>query len=289
MIVRFWGTRGSIPTPGHATSIFGGNTTCVEIEAGEELLIFDAGSGLRELGSSLNKRFRNKSIRASLFISHTHWDHIQGFPFFEPAFRPGNHFDIYGGLSNTGKTLDQLFEGQMDLDYFPVSLSQMAATLTFNNLDGIPLTLGEATITYCYLNHPTNTLGYRIEHQGKVIVFATDHEPPSEIVHPVTCHVNTISNDFKKLFYGTEILIADSQYTEKEYPKCRGWGHSSIAHALAYAVEAKVKKLVLFHHDPTHTDDIVTKMEVATQERAIIMGDTGIECMAAREGMELEL
>lgn len=288
MIVRFWGTRGSIPTPGNSTSIYGGNTSCVEIIAHKQLVILDAGSGLRELGMSLNKRSEDKAREGHLFITHTHWDHIQGFPFFEAAYSKANSFRIYGAHSATGKSLEVLFHGQMESDYFPVSLIQMAAKLEFADLQGETVDIHGVKVSYAYLNHPCSTLAYKVEYKGKSVVYATDHEPEQFFQHPQENRSPTISADYAALAKGADLLIADAQYSEDEYTRQRGWGHSTFHQAIEIAKNAGVKQLAFFHHDPKHTDDVLAKFEVEASLYAQQQGCT-FKCFVAREGVEIRL
>ena len=172
--VRFWGTRGSIATPGDATIKYGGNTACTEVRCGEQLLILDAGTGIRVLGVSLLREFQQRPIKGHIFVGHTHWDHIQGFPFFAPAFNPSNEFTIYS-LHGAEKPLDKVFRGQMDSDYFPVLLSDMKARLEFCELES-DVHLGETQISYVFLNHPGLAVGFRISFAGRSLVYICDHE-----------------------------------------------------------------------------------------------------------------
>lgn len=176
MRVTFWGTRGSIATPGPATIIYGGNTSCVEIRAGTDILIFDAGTGLRPLGLALMKEYADQPLTVHLFLSHTHWDHIQGFPFFLPAYLPTTTIHIYGSAGQ-GRPLEKIIRGQMDADYFPVALGDLKSVLHMHEFKGKAFQIGEATVAAMYLNHPGMTLGYRISYGGKTVVYATDNEP----------------------------------------------------------------------------------------------------------------
>src|SRR5580658_8012990 len=175
LVVKFWGTRGSIATPGPGTVRYGGNTSCTEVRFGEHILALDAGTGLREFGNSLMQEFGTKPMRVHLFVGHTHWDHIQGFPFFTPAYVKGNTFSIYS-MRGAGKPLEKVFRGQMDVDYFPVVLTDMQARLKFIELRK-PVQIGPVTIRFHYLNHPGIAVGFRIEAGGKSVVYTSDHEP----------------------------------------------------------------------------------------------------------------
>ncbi len=277
--VRFWGVRGSIPSPGPATVEIGGNTSCVEMRAGGRLIVFDGGTGLRLLGNSLLSKM---PIEAWIFFSHVHWDHIQGFPFFTPAFVRGNIIHLYGGHKVSG-TLEETLAGQMENPSFPVHLSEMGAQMSFHDLfEGelveIPGTEGNGPvrITNARGNHPNGVYAYRVEHGGKSVVYATDTE-----------HYAVVDPKLKKLSQGADVLIYDAQYTPEEYageggmPKL-GWGHSTFAEAVKLAKAAGVKRLVLFHHDPSQNDAAVRDKERRAKE-------TFSDVVAAYEGLTLEV
>lgn len=258
MQITFWGVRGSIPTPGPDTVEIGGNTSCVEVRAGKSLLVFDGGTGLRLLGKKLVKEM---PIVAHIFFSHVHWDHIQGFPFFDPAFVKGNTIHLYGG-NNVSRTLEETLAGQMDHPSFPVHLTDMGAKMTFNDLaEGQVLQIDDVKISTGRGNHPNGVWLYRIDHAGKSIVYATDTE-----------HYKEVDAALVKLAQGVDVLIYDSQYTPEEYtgtagtggPKV-GWGHSTFEEAVKLATAAKAKKLVLFHHDPLQNDAQVRAKEKRAQ------------------------
>jgi phosphoribosyl 1,2-cyclic phosphodiesterase len=255
MRVTFWGVRGSIPTPGRETAGIGGNTSCVEVRAGNELLIFDGGTGLRLLGKTLAPEM---PLTAHIFFSHVHWDHIQGFPFFDPAFVAGNTIHLYGG-SNVSRTLEETLAGQMDHPSFPVHLSDMGAKMTFNDLDeGVTLELaGGVRITTARGNHPNGVYAYRVDHGGKSVVYATDTE-----------HGEAVDAALLALSQGADVLINDAQYTPEEYAGTagtggskKGWGHSTFVASAELAMAAKVKQLYLFHHDPLQDDPQVHEKE----------------------------
>lgn len=280
MQITFWGVRGSIPTPGPDTVAIGGNTSCVELRAGKALLVFDGGTGLRLLGKKL---LSEMPIKAHIFFSHVHWDHIQGFPFFDPAFVKGNEIHLYGG-NNVSRTLEETLAGQMDHPSFPVHLADMAAKMTFGDLgEGERLEIddgagGKVVVTTGRGRHPNGVWLYRVEHAGKKIVYATDTE-----------HTSELDPNVLKIADGVDVLIYDAQYTPEEYegkagkggPKV-GWGHSTFTAAAAIAKAAKVKKLLLFHHDPLQTDAEVREKERRTRE--LFPAAT-----AAYEGLVLEV
>jgi phosphoribosyl 1,2-cyclic phosphodiesterase len=273
--VRFWGVRGSIPTPGPTTVKVGGNTACVEVRCGTDLVIFDAGTGLRALGGALLKEM---PVKAHLFFSHVHWDHIQGFPFFVPAFIPGNSFKLYGMINVTG-TIEETLSGQMNYPSFPVRLKDMGAEITFHDLrEGEVIELpGGGRLTNARLNHPSGALGFRIEHGGRAVVYATDTE-----------HYSITDPKLARLARAADVLIYDATYTPDEYagkvdgvPKT-GWGHSTNEEGARIAKELGVKQLVLFHHDPVQSDEAVAEKE--RRARALFA-----ETVAAREGLVIEL
>ncbi len=242
--LRFWGVRGSTPTPQVENLTFGGNTSCVEIRtASNDVLIFDAGSGIRNLGQSLMKEAAGQPLNVKLFLTHFHWDHIQGLPFFIPIYGPKNHVSFFTGIE--GRPLQETLEGQMAKPYFPVDFDQVAARRDFNTIEpGGHVQAGGVKIIPFPLNHPQNAAGYRIEADGAVIVYATDYEHG----HP------KLDNVLRDYAQGADILICDSQYTPIEYEKHRGWGHSTWLNGVHVARDAKAKQLFLFHHDPTHDD-----------------------------------
>jgi phosphoribosyl 1,2-cyclic phosphodiesterase len=274
MQITFWGVRGSIPTPGPATVQIGGNTSCVEVRAGKAILVFDGGTGLRLLGKKLAKEM---PVEAHMFFSHVHWDHIQGFPFFEPAFVAGNVFHLYGG-NNVSRTLEETLAGQMDHPNFPVHLGTMAATMTFNDMaEGQRLELadkagGKVFVTSAKGNHPQGVFAFRVEHAGKAVVYATDTEH----------YDGRVDQKLVDLAKDAAVFIYDSQYTPEEYAAKKGWGHSTFAEGAKIASLAGVKKLVLFHHDPTQSDAAVREKE--TRARAVFA-----ETVAAYEGLTLDV
>jgi len=278
MRITFWGVRGSIPSPGPDTASVGGNTSCVEVRAGKAVLIFDGGTGLRLLGKRMLKEM---PFTAHLFFSHVHWDHIQGFPFFDPAFVPGNVIHLYGG-NNVSRTLEETLAGQMDHPSFPVHLTEMGAEMVFHSVSGVtPVEVDagdgtKAVVRAAPGNHPNGVWAYRVDHGGRSAVYATDTEHYA-VVDPKLC----------KLAMGADLLIYDAQYTPEEYagkngqPKL-GWGHSTFEEAVKLAKAANVKRLVLYHHDPTQNDAAVAEKERRARELFAA-------CEAAREGVTIEL
>jgi phosphoribosyl 1,2-cyclic phosphodiesterase len=280
MRIKFWGVRGSIPTPGPNTVEFGGNTSCVEIRAGKAILIFDGGTGLRLLGKEL---VRQMPLEAHIFFSHVHWDHIQGFPFFDPAFVAGNSIHLYGG-NNVSRTLEETLAGQMDHPSFPVHLSDMGAKMTFNDLyEGQALELSDGQgakvkITTGRGNHPNGVWAYRVEHEGRTAVYATDTE-----------HYAVTDPRLARLAAAADVLIYDAQYTPEEYAGTAGtggskvgWGHSTFEAAVTLAKVAGAKQLVLFHHDPMQNDAAVREKERRAKT-------SFANALAAFEGLTIDL
>jgi phosphoribosyl 1,2-cyclic phosphodiesterase len=291
--VRFWGTRGSIATPGAETNKYGGNTSCLEVSDGSErVFIFDAGTGIRKLGLDLARR---KAKEIHLFISHTHWDHIQGFPFFTPAYIPGVNIHIYGP-KHYEKTLRHIMDLQMDYAYFPISMQQLNAKISYSDLQETELQFGDTKILAKYANHPVTGLCYKVIHQGKSLVYSGDMEPfynvlgdapaddvlgaPDEDINEIVKERNQHHQEFCR----SDLLIHDAQYTEKEYEKVRGWGHSPMEAVLRMAQEGGVKKTVLTHHDPDRTDAQLDQIETNLRTQF-----SSLDFVISQEGMELEV
>ena len=281
--VKFWGTRGSIATPGSKTVRYGGNTSCVEVRHEDSILLLDCGTGARESGLALSKEFQDRALTVNLFVSHTHWDHIQGFPFFLPAYSAGNSLRIYS-VRGTDKSLKRIFTGQMDASYFPVSLGDMTASLEFNELEG-PVTIGDAVISYIYVNHPGIAIGFRIDVDGRSIVYVTDHEPYSRLYgssqqnRERDCEIDAFAK-------GATLYIREAQYTEEEYASKRGWGHGTFSDALQSAHESGVATLAIFHHDPMHDDAMLDHIQdlcrVQMKQRGM-----GYSLMIASDNLEV--
>jgi phosphoribosyl 1,2-cyclic phosphodiesterase len=283
--IRFWGTRGSIATPGLDTIKYGGNTACTEVRCGEQLLILDAGTGIRVLGLSLLREFQQRPIKGHIFVGHTHWDHIQGFPFFAPAFNPSNEFAIYS-LHGAEKPLDKVFRGQMDNDYFPVLLSDMKANLKFCELES-EVHLGETHVSYIFLNHPGLAVGFRISFAGRSLAYISDHENYGRLA-PGGPSPNPMDLEIARFGENAELLISEAQYTEEEYAQKKGWGHSTFLDALERAAQAKVKRLAIFHHDPSHDDAFLDRIQEFCQQTIADRKYT-FSCFLAQEGTSIEL
>ena len=268
--IRFWGVRGSIATPGEGTLRTGGNTSCVEVRCGDRALVLDAGTGLRALGERM---LAGGEREVTLLLSHLHWDHIQGLPFFVPAWLPGHRVEIVGAPA--GGSLRGALAAQMRAPHFPVTLEDMGAELSFTELGhGGRLAFGEVTVTAAALDHPGGVLAYRVERGGRSVVYATDSE-----------HGDGPDPRLVALARGADLLIYDAMYTADEYagrvgPSRVGWGHSTWEAGVAAADAAGVGRLVLFHHDPRRGDDAVDAIEAAAARARP-------GTLAAREGMEL--
>ncbi len=278
MRIKFWGVRGSIAVPGPGTLEVGGNTSCLEVRCGDTLLIFDGGTGIRLLGQEL---LSEMPLKAFIFFSHVHWDHIQGFPFFTPAFIPGNTFHLYGG-NNVTHTLEETLAGQMDYPSFPVHLSEMGAQMDFLDLhEGQIVNLGPddapVQISNARGNHPNGVFAYRVEFRGKTMVYCTDTE-----------HYDVVDPKLVRLAKGADVFIYDSMYLPEEYSGEAGggakvgWGHSTYEQGVKLVQAAGAKQLVLYHHDPMHTDAMIEEKE----RRARKLFENSI---AAREGLVITL
>src|SRR5881397_4121241 len=285
MRIRFWGTRGSIAAPGASTARYGGNTSCVEVRASDgTVIVLDCGTGARELGLHLAQTMP-QPIRLHLFIGHTHWDHIQGFPFFVPAFLPGSELNIYAPLG-LQRGLEEAMAGQMEYSYFPVKMRDLRSRIHFTELDEGFFRVGGVLVETQFLNHTAPTIAYRMTSDGATIAYANDHEPFWNASGRVSQH----PGDERHIAFlkGANLVIHDAQYTEAEYRDKVGWGHSSIEYAVDVALAAGVERLVLFHHDPAHDDATMERMEAMARDHVGRRGQA-LDVLAAREGLELEV
>lgn len=298
MKVRFWGVRGSIASPGPQTVRYGGNTTCIEVrtDAGA-LIILDAGTGIFPLAQHLLKQL---PVQANVFMTHTHWDHIQGLPFFTPLYIPGNSVRIHGGYDIVSRRgIEQIMEVQLQYSFFPVREAEMKANIDYRTVNvGEPVTVGDATVTPLLLNHPVVNFGYRVDCNGKSVFFTGDHEPwpniyPSEepehaeyqrMIDQQQSHLDTA-------LAGVDILIADSSYTTAEYQTKIGWGHGTLEGSIAWGRRLGVKTLVCTHHEPERNDDSLEAVfNAALASAGPRPGERcATEFILSREGMELEL
>jgi phosphoribosyl 1,2-cyclic phosphodiesterase len=302
MFVRLWGVRGSIPTPGPRTVRYGGNTSCIEVRsASGKLVIIDAGSGIRELGNHLMKTDqKNGPIKTDIFLTHTHWDHIHGYPFFVPTYIKGNEFTVHGPVNYAGK-LESIFSAQMDYTYYPVKLEDAGATVKFNELKETTYYIGEDfKIITCFLNHPILCLGYRVEADERVFCTVYDHEPyqnifakdgklDSQEAIEAQETVDQMNEKITRFIRGADLVVHDAQYhTEEEFFKHRGWGHCSVPFAINSALSAGVKRLCIFHHDPTRTDDELDALHLSMKARMQEEGKRLIT-FPAKEGLQIPL
>ena len=286
MRIRFWGTRGSIPKPGPATVRYGGNTSCVEVRAEGTLIVLDCGTGAHELGQQIVAA-NPGPMRGRLLISHTHWDHIQGFPFFAPLFVPGSEWDVYAPRQ-LGRTLAEILGGQMHRTYFPVPLGELAATIRYHELTEGMFDLDGIRVTTRYLNHPAPALGYRLEANGVVLVYATDHEPHSRHHPDVRGEGERVHREDSRhieFLAGADLVIHDSMYTLEEYPGRISWGHTPAEWAVDFAVAAHARRLALFHHDPSRTDRALDDLLALCRKR--LPAANAPEVFAAAEGQYL--
>lgn len=282
MQITFWGTRGSIPAPGPETMRYGGNTSCVAVRLHDgTLIVFDAGTGIRSLGKTLLAQ--PGPVRAYLFLSHMHWDHIQGLPFFAPAYVAGTELCILGPPG--GQTsLEQSICDQMRSPYYPIPMHAMAANIRFVELSaGSVFELPGATVEVGVLNHPGRSLGYRLTADGHVLVYATDNEPFGAA--PLSQHL-VEPPSLLPLMRQADLLIHDAQYTPEEYPQHLGWGHSTYIDALQLAKQSEVKQLALYHHDPSHSDATIDRI-TAKAQAWIKRKRLPFSCLTAAEGLQI--
>jgi len=284
--IKFWGVRGSIPTPGPSTVRYGGNTPCIEMRLSDDkFFILDAGSGLRELGLNLLKS--GKNLQAHLFISHMHWDHIQGIPFFVPALLPGNEF-IFHGAEDPSKSLKDILENQMNPINFPITMEQMASNLNYEAFDIGTYEIEGIKIETMKLNHPGNALGYKFYVNGKTVVYISDNEPKPEEYDPENSRIIEFNETLLNFTKDADLLINDAQYTPEEFKTRVTWGHSPYDFTVSLALASNVKKLVIFHHDPVHNDEFVDDMIIAAKKIAET-AESNLEIIGAKEGLEIQL
>ncbi len=293
MKFKFWGVRGSIPTPGPHTVKYGGNTTCIEIRTDDnDLIILDAGTGIHALAQTLLKEM---PVHAHIFITHTHWDHIQGLPFFIPIFIPNNRINIYGGIDPvTNETINRALSVQLQYSFFPIREAQLNARIEYTTVKpGVPVKVGSATITPIVLSHPVLNFGYRIDCDGQSIFFTGDYEPQLNIYDPeddeyaeFQSFVDAKWDEVVLAMKGVDALIVDSSYTTEEYASKQGWGHGTYASGIKLATAAKAKKLFLTHHEPTRSD---TALEAIYQNLLQNHCSDGCELLLAQEGVDIQL
>jgi phosphoribosyl 1,2-cyclic phosphodiesterase/CheY-like chemotaxis protein len=294
--VKLWGVRGSIPTPGPTTIRYGGNTSCVEVRADGEIIILDAGTGIRLLGLALDKEFGTRSMKVTLLITHTHWDHIQGLPFFSPVYDQKNLIRVLG-YEGARAGLGAILAGQMETPFFPVSLRELPSHLAIEELKEMEFHIGKVKVRSKFANHPGICAGYRLFTSSGSIAFLPDNEPYESLkVHFASR--DGVSEEEARTFAVAErakmveflrdcdLIILDSQYTDEEYSQHIGWGHGSLSTVVSLALDARARKLVLFHHDPSHDDATVDQIVERARDLVKKSGKS-LEVEAAREGAEL--
>lgn len=287
MQIRFWGTRGSIAKPGQSTVRYGGNTSCVELRTDSGVLVvFDCGTGAHELGRQLVKEHKS-ATRGHILISHTHWDHIQGIPFFEPFFEPGGEWDIYGpkGLL---QSIRETLAGQMEHNYFPISVEKFGATIRYHDLVEGSFSIGDLQVVTQYLNHPALTLGYKVEADGATMVYCCDHEPNVPAAASGTSEITGHDSRHVEFLAGADLVVHDAQYTAQEYPARIGWGHSTAEYVVRVCQAAGVKRVALTHHDPLRDDDAVDRIISELRQRAA-GAQPPLDILAAAEGQVLHI
>lgn len=297
MNIKFWGVRGSIPTPGKNTVVYGGNTSCVSVEIDDTILIFDAGTGIRECGNYLLSKGGN--VNGAIFISHTHWDHIQGFPFFVPAYIPGNKFTMYGPPSDVqNQSLKQIMEFQTKYEYFPISLSQLGADIQYINCKEGMIDVEGFDVYTCRMNHPVACLAYKIVHQGKIFIYGGDHEPfqniyrdslegkemDEELLKELDINAEEQNKKIVEFCRDTDVVSWDGQYTDEEYQSKKGWGHSFFSADIELAEKASIKHIILTHHEPINSDEKLAAYEKELKKTA---SEKGFSLDFAKEGMEI--
>lgn len=293
MHIKFWGTRGSIPTPGPNTIRYGGNTSCIELRTDDgTLFILDCGTGLRRLGQKLLEE--PQPIAGNILLSHTHWDHTQGFAFFDPIFQKDNQFTIFA-VSGVGSSLSEVLSGQMDYLYFPLTLDELKSTILFKEVGEETFNVGDVQVRTQFTNHTILTLGFRIKAGGRTVVYVADHEPFSTNLYRAGVEnpslediIHTGDRRHVEFLADADLVIHDAQYTSAEYLDKRNWGHSTMEYVLDVAKAARVKQVVLSHHDPDHDDDFLDALEAHCQDQVRAMG-SDINVLLAAEGLEIFL
>lgn len=285
--------RGSVPTPGPSTVGFGGNTSCVEVRAGNQIIVLDAGTGLRPLGQQLLAEFDGRPLQLTLLLTHTHWDHIQGLPFFAPVYRPRNRLRILG-YKGARQGLRHILSGQMENPFFPVELRDVSANVAIEELKTMDFHAGGVRVQACRANHPGTCVGYRLSAGQGSVAFFPDNElscpPDGKVARGAARKGKAAQPEARILEFvrGVDVLIMDAQYDRQEYQHHTGWGHGCVDEVVQLALQAGVKRLFLFHHDPNHNDAKITQM-VAHARKLVAAGNSSLRVDAAREGQVVEL
>lgn len=295
--IRFWGVRGSIPAPGPDTVRYGGNTACVEFRGDGEIIIMDSGTGIRALGQALAAEFKGQSLGMTVLITHTHWDHVQGFPFFSPAYDPANRIRILG-FEGARDGLAGIFSSQMESPFFPIGLSQLPSHLTFEELRSMEFSIGPVKVRAAFANHPGVCVGYRLDAADGSVAYLPDHEPfhrlrsqpalPEALREQAADFARSEDAKIVRFLHRVDVLILDAQFDAEEYAGHTGWGHSSVDDAVDLALRAEVRRLFLFHHDPAHADAKIDQM-VQYARKLVARSGKSLEVEAAREGLKCEL
>jgi len=296
--LKLWGVRGSLPVPGPGTVRYGGNTSCVEVRADGEIIVLDAGTGIRGLGLALEKELGPETIKLTLLITHTHWDHIQGLPFFSPAYNPKNLIRILG-YEGARAGLGTILAGQMETPFFPVRLRELPSHLAIEELKEMEFHIGKVKVQAKFANHPGICAGYRLFTSAGSIAYMPDTEP-YEALKLQLARKDGIDVDEARNFAGAErdkmveflrdcdVAILDAQYTDEEYERHVGWGHSSLSSVVQLALDANVKRALLFHHDPSHDDDMIDQM-IEHARSLVSKSGKAMVIEGAREGVEILL
>ena len=286
--ITFWGTRGSVATPGPQTEKYGGNTSCVSVKHNNSYFVFDAGTGIRAFGDFFLTELAEEKCQPeiNLLLSHTHWDHIQGLPFFSPAYKENINFNIFSRLRNKGQ-LEKLLTGQMEQNYFPIPMSKMSADIQIKEFSDTPSCVDNIDVSNTQQEHPGGSHAYKLNCNGKTVVYSTDNEL-NLIFDNDANPLNEKAQAYLKFIQDADLLIADGQYTDEEYLEKKGWGHSTISILLKVASKAKVKRTAVFHHDPYHSDTDLDEISQTYFEDYQSI-DPDFEFFWAKEGLVVQL
>lgn len=295
--IRFWGVRGSIASPGPGTVHFGGNTSCVEVRADGQMIILDAGTGMRALGRHLMEEFKDQPLQMNLLLSHTHWDHIQGLPYFAPLYRPNSHLRVFG-YEGARSSLTTVLSSQMESPFFPVGLQDVPSQFDIEELREMRFDVGPVQVDAWFANHPGICVGYRLQTTAGTLAFFPDNEPPTRQQREraaagmpeehSAAYAESEEARLIEFLQGVDILIMDAQYTAEEYAQHVGWGHGCVDDVVKLALTANVGQLFLFHHDPDHDDATLRQME-ARARKLVEQADGKLQVNAAREGFHMTL